>query len=218
MTLRRVAEELLILVSVAFAIATVICIAAISVGAESYADYTVTKYKDAESEDFLWEILHEECPNDYVAAGILGYFWRESFYRSDAVVNWHMEKAATGNDPCAAFTEQLDQADRKEFIRLVQASGGYGLGQWWAESHLRALYDFCKGYGRGGSVSFADAAMQCRFTIHMCTSDPKVWETLQNAQNALEAGKIIASLHDGTSTGIETIGAVAERIYKERCE
>ena len=170
----------------------------------------ITEYKSQESEDYLWEILVEESPNEYVAAGILGYFWRESFYRSDAVTHW--EKHAS--DPCKEFTEKLDNADREEFVALVQQSGGYGLGQWYAESHLESFYDFCKGSG----ASFADAEMQCRFTVHMCMNDPGIWDTLQSARNALEAGKIIGHLHHGSTVGAETIGAKAEQIFKERCK
>lgn len=169
----------------------------------------ITEYKSQESEDYLWEILLEESPSEYIAAGILGYFWRESFYRSDAVAYW----ADRETDPCEEFTEKLDDVDREEFVALVQQSGGYGLGQWYAESHLESLYDFCKGSG----TSFANAEMQCRFTIHMCVNNPDVWDTLQSARNAYEAGKIIGHLHDGSTTGAETIGSKAEQIYKERC-
>ena len=174
---------------------------------------TITDYKEQASEDYLWEILHEECPNDYIAAGILGYFWRESFYRSDAVVGWHNILASTEVDPCEAFTKELDSANRDEFIELVQNAGGYGLGQWYGRSHLESLYDFCKGYGS----SFADAEMQCMFTIHMVTTDPDIWETLKDADGAHTAGTIIAHLHDGSSKGAGTIAAKAEQIYKERC-
>lgn len=170
--------------------------------------YTVTELKSPVSEDYLWEILQEEAPNDYVACGILAYFWRESGYRSDAMTHWQYYK----EDPCAEFTAKLDAADKDEFVELIQNAGGYGLGQWYAKSHLESLYDFCKGY----DTSFADAAMQCRFTIHMCVNDPYVWRTLKDASNALEAGKIIGCLHDGSPRGAETIAAKAALICKER--
>lgn len=170
--------------------------------------YTVTELKSPESEDYLWEILIEESPSDYVAAGILAYFWRESYYRSDAMTNWQYYQ----EDPCKEFTDQLDAADREEFVALIHRAGGYGLGQWYAESHLESLYDFCKGYG----TSFADAEMQCKFTVHMCINNPDVWETLKDASNAREAGKIIAFLHDGSTSGAETIASKAALIYKER--
>ena len=184
--------------------------AAFFVIAVSRPSIYVTELKTQESEDYLWSILSEESPNEYVAAGILGYFWRESYYRSDAVAHWIMYE----EDPCEEFTEKLDNANKDEFIELVQMAGGYGLGQWYAKSHLESLYDFCKGY----NTSFADAKMQCLFTIHMCTNEPDVWETLQNVSNALVAGKVIGHLHDGSTVGAETIGAKAHQIYKERCE
>ena len=169
---------------------------------------TITELKSPVSEDYLWEILQEEAPNDYAACGILAYFWRESGYRSDAMTHWIYYK----EDPCAEFTAKLDAANRDEFVELIQSVGGYGLGQWYAKSHLESLYDFCKGY----DTSFADAAMQCRFTIHMCVNDPYVWRTLKDASNALEAGKIIGCLHDGSPWGAEIIAAKAALIYKER--
>ena len=177
-------------------------------------NYTVTEFKDKSSEEYLWEILHEEAPNDYIAAGIMGFFWRESFYRSDAVTHWQTDMRKTGEDPCEEFTKMLDCANKKEFVSVIQAEGGYGLGQWYAESYLKSLYDFGKGYG----TSFADAEMQCIFAIHMCVNDPKVWDTLKDARSAYEAGKIIGYLHDGSIVGAETIAAKAKMIYKDHCE
>ena len=188
--------------------AMILCVSIVS------PNYTVAKYKDTNSEEFLWEILHKEAPNDYVAAGIMGFFWRESFYRSDAVTYWQIDMKDIGEDPCDEFTKMLDSADKKEFVSAIQAEGGYGLGQWYAETYLKSLYDFCKGYG----TSFADAEMQCKFTVHMCVNDPKVWETLKDAKNAYEAGRIIGYLHDGSSVGAETIGAKANMIYRDHCK
>ena len=173
----------------------------------------ITQYNQKSSEDYLWEILLEEAPNEYVAAGILGYFWRESKYRSDAIPNWPRVQAASEYDPCAAMTEQLDAADKEEFVALVQQTGGYGLGQWYDESYLESLYDFCRGAG----ASVADARMQCRFTVHICTTTPRIWDTLKDATSALEAGRIIGCLHDGSPRGAETIAAKADAIYQERC-
>ena len=177
-----------------------------------HPESVVTEFKDKESEDFLWEILHENSPNDYVAAGILGFFWRESSYRSDCVAHWATDKAIAGKDPGPEFTEKLDSTGRDEFVAVVQAEGGYGLGQWYSRKHLESYYDFCKEYGS----SFSDARMQCLFTIHGCVDDPKVWECLKNVKNAHDAGKIIAYLYDGTTSGSGTIAAKAKMIYKER--
>ena len=179
----------------------------ILVGA-SQPSCTITELKSPASEDYLWEIIHKEAPNDYIACGILAYFWRESGYRSDAMTHWQYYK----EDPCAEFTAKLDDADRDEFVHLIQNAGGYGLGQWYAKSHLESLYDFCKGY----DTSFADAEMQCRFTIHMCVNNPYVWNTLKDASSAFDAGKIIGHLHDGSTRGAGTIAAKAALIYKER--
>lgn len=172
----------------------------------------ITEFKSNESEDYLWEILIEESPNEYIAAGILAFFWRESYYRSDAVTHWANVKAINGIDPGNSFTQQLDKANRDEFVDMVRQAGGYGLGQWHAITHLESLYDFCKGY----NTTFADARMQCLFTIHCCVNDPYIWDTLKDARNAREAGKIISYLHDGSEAGAETIASVAQKIYRER--
>lgn len=177
-------------------------------------EYVITNYKDVQSEEYLWSIVQENSPNDYVAAGIMGYFWRESFYRSDAVAGWGVTKATSGVDPCEDFTKQLDESNREEFVELIRSVGGYGLGQWYAEGHLESLYDFCKGY----NTSFADAEMQCLFTIHICTTDPYIWDTLKDATNAHDAGLIIGHLHDGSKYGSPTIASKAEQIYRERCQ
>lgn len=174
----------------------------------------VSEFNTKESEDALWAILHENAPNDYVAAGILGYFWRESNYKSDSVAHWANEMAYTGQDPGEDFVKELDSANMIDFVEMVRARGGFGLGQWYSVNHLESLYDFCKGYGS----SFADARMQCLFAIHGCVNNPDIWELLKDAKNAHDAGKIIAHLYDGTKSGTGTIASKASIIYSERVE
>ena len=174
----------------------------------------ITEYKSEDDENFLWEILVAEAPNEYIAAGILAYFWRESNLRSDCVVGWDITKAHTGEDPCAEFTEMLDSASKDEFITIVRRAGGYGLGQWYSEVHLEEMYDYCKRW----KTSFADAEMQCMFTIYGCMNNPDIWELLKDANSAASAGRIIGSLYDGSYAAADVISARADSIYKERCK
>ena len=188
------------------------CATALLMAAVVQPGAVVSEFNAAESEDALWKILQANAPNDYVAAGILGFFWRESVYKSDCVAHWATDMAYAGEDPGAEFTEKLDSADKDEFVAMIRAEGGYGLGQWYSRKHLESLYDFCKEYGS----SFSDARMQCLFTIHGCVDDPDVWNYLKDAKNAHDAGHIIAYLYDGTKSGSGTIAARAALIYKER--
>ena len=46
----------------------------------SVQEIVITKHKDAASEDWLWETLMKYTDNNAkLSAGILGFFWRESF-------------------------------------------------------------------------------------------------------------------------------------------
>ena len=64
----------------------------------------------------------------------MGYFWRESKFRSDAVAGWPTNLAAYGKDYCIIVTTQVneglsDGSSRKYFIDTIHNKfGGYGLG------------------------------------------------------------------------------------------
>ena len=66
-----------------------------------------TKYKTEEAEEYLWNEISKHSPSDVITAGILGYFKRESEFRSDAVSHWQYTIIAFGEDPSLIFTEEI---------------------------------------------------------------------------------------------------------------
>lgn len=177
--------------------------------------YKVTEYRSEESAEFLWECLHKYAPNDYVAAGALAYFWRESEFRSDATAGWTSALACTGIDHCVIFTEQIDcgledGSTANEFFQTAHYQyGGYGLGQW-SGSMLNRLYTFACDWG----TSIADAEMQCAFLMQDIENEyPDLWEELLSANNPKYAGALIGKWYDGTSS-YDYIGELALVYYK----
>jgi len=177
-----------------------------------------TERKNMDHEEWLWEELSEHSPNDYITAGVLAYFWRESQYRSDAVCGWSTTLAYTNVDICAKVMKKTDKglpdgSSRKYFIKTVRDHGGFGLGQWYSMHHLEALYDFAVEYG----TSIGDARMQCAFIFDYLQSEEEseVWGYLMKSRTAEHAGRLIAIYIDGTTRGIDDIGLEAERLYKK---
>lgn len=175
----------------------------------------VTGYKDPEAERILWELLSERSPSDAVTAGIMAYFWRESFFRSDAVAGWAASEAYTGVDHCAAFTVAIDAgledgSTREEFIRRAHDQyGGYGLGQWSSEHYTTAFYDFAQSWG----TSIADAEMQVAFTIESMRQNERLWSQLCETDDPYHAGWLIGVYYDG-SAGAEGIAQLAKSFYE----
>ena len=69
----------------------VLCLILLSPNAlalDSKLDVITTQYKNKDSEDFLWEQVNKYSPSQELTAAILGFFWRESYYKSDAIANW----------------------------------------------------------------------------------------------------------------------------------
>lgn len=180
----------------------------------------VTEYKSEESEAWLWDTLMQLTGGDeIITAGIMGYFWRESFFRSDAVAGWPHAMKYKGEDHCKLFTERINKGlesgdSRDDFIRSTNRKyGGYGLGQWSSPVYLESLYDFAKEWG----TTISDAKMQCAFTVQSIkeAEDGELWRQLQQAPTARSAGILIATLYDGTTTGNEFIGSAAALFYGE---
>ena len=108
--------------------------------------------------------------NEKITAGIMGYFRRESGLKSDALQNWHWRDAVEERDACAWYTAEInkgleDGSTKEVFIKdnnkHLRRYGGYGLGQWYAEMYLEALYDFAQEWG----TTLSDAEMQCAFMV-----------------------------------------------------
>ena len=176
----------------------------------------VTKYKSKESEKFLWDTLNKYSPNDYITAGIMGYFWRESNFRSDAVAGWATSQKGYGKDFCKDFTTKVDaglrDASTKDyFIEKCQNKfGGYGLGQWRSTNYLDEFYDFAQEW----NTSISDAEMQCAFIIwSLENQQPELWEKIIHKKNAEKIGKLIAVYYDGTQIGKDYIGYKAQKFY-----
>jgi len=53
-----------------------------------------------------------EIENEKIAAAIMGYFRRESGYRSDSIAGWYLTKRPI----CEEFTESLYDLTEEEFI------------------------------------------------------------------------------------------------------
>ena len=177
--------------------------------------YVVTAYKSEESEVFIWECLHKYAPSDAIAAGIMGMFWRESFFRSDATAHWATVLKTTGYDQARDFTAKIDAgladgSTKEMFIQEVNGIiGGYGLSMWYSTTRLSGLYDFAREWG----TSISDAEMQCAYAVESMKSYTELWEELQTITDPALAGARIGLLYDGSSSGYGAIGSMAKNFY-----
>lgn len=179
-----------------------------------------TSVHSEEDENYIWNELSRWSPNDQIAAGVMGYFWKESFLRSDAVAGWAIRNYFHGQDEdiCLEFTRTVDEglkdsSSREYFIEMVQVHyGGYGLGQWLHEEYLNDLYDFVR--EREGSIG--DAALQCEFIFRSIQKNEELWESLLECENARQCGRRMGTMYDGTcSEHAEAIADKANLYYKK---
>lgn len=160
-----------------------------------------TEEDSKESEKYLWDKISEFSPSDHITAAVLGYFKRESEFRSDAVAGWHTAYRVHGVDHCDIFTQAIDEgltdgSSRERFVNECKYKyGGYGLGQWSSVSYCDALYSFAQEQGK----SIGDADMQCEFAILSMMDDDILWPMLMGTESPYKAGMLIANLYDGTS-------------------
>lgn len=178
----------------------------------------VTELGTTKDGEYLWNSLSEHSPNDVITAGVLGYFYRESRLRSDAVAAWPQHNIGMEEDICTAFAAEVDAgmedgSSRDYFIHEVsERYGGYGLGQWSAVEYLEQLYDFVR--ERGGSI--ADADLQCEFTVESMKRNERLWGMLTECDSPHLAGRMIGSLYDGTvAETANVIGDMASLFYKQ---
>ena len=160
-------------------------------------------------EQEVWDCLEELCPTKEIAAGIMGFFFRESRLKSDAVAGWDSRAKET----CEEFTKAVDNGmEKDEFIRQVQNFGGYGLGQWVSYDYVGELYDYVKTNG----YSIADVRGQCEFTVWSIQQCDLLWsDLLQACTTALQCGRRIGIYYDGTTVdGAEAIAAFAQYYYE----
>lgn len=189
----------------------------------SKEDVVVTEYKSEESEAFLWDCLNEYTGSEYLTAGIMGYFWRESFFRSDATAGWTdnpVYNAHNGDNNPEEFTRRIDAgladgSTRQAFIDEVSRDlGGYGLGQWQSPDYVGALYDFAREWGS----SIGDAEMQCAFTVGHIRENEELWQKLCSTDDPYKAGLYIGVLYDGTTTGYQYIAASSKILFDRYTE
>ena len=176
----------------------------------------ITERKSKSDEAWLWNELSEHSPSDYVTAGVLAYFWRESQYQSDAVSGAATMMAQNGWDLCGWVRKKTDKglkdgSSRDFFLRAVRECGGYGLGQWHSLGYLRDLYDFAA----EKEASIASAEMQCEFVFHSLKQKKRLWKRLKRCKDAERAGRLIAVFYDGSQDGADYMGAKAARLYEK---
>lgn len=175
----------------------------------------ITEHKADWSADFLWRELSKYSPNDKITAGIMGYFWRESFFRSDAIAGWPwfdmIEKSNSSLDFTLKVDEGLKDGSSYEYYEhcIRDIYGGYGLGQWLSPHYLKHFYEFIR--EREGSIG--DARLQCEFIFESLQRNEKLWTMLLEDKTAFECGLHIGTLYDGTAMA-GTIGSYADEFYR----
>ena len=159
--------------------------------------------------DQIWEYLVEETQNEIIAAGIMGYFQRESNLKADAIPNWFIHN---NYDMCTEFTQELNGLEKIEFVNKIQQVGGYGLGQWYSTIYLKDFYNWCLVYG----YNYDSIEGQCKFIVYELSFNKELWEKIKDAETAYDVGFLIGCYYDGASElGRYTIAEMSEIIYKE---
>ena len=181
-------------------------------------DPVITKHKDEESEQWLWDTLMKYTDNnEKITAGILAVFKRESDYRSDAVHNWYL---FISTDICKEFVEKIDTglmdgSTKDYFIEQCHYfNGGFGLIQVWSVVQAKSLYNFARKYG---TTTIADAEMQCVWAIqYFKETHPEVWDELLKMEKVSTIARKCAIYLDGASeTGQGVIAYYADQLYKK---
>ena len=159
-------------------------------------------------EEEIWAYLEELCPTEQIAAGIMGWFFRESRLKTNAVAGWDIREKGI----CESFTEEVDNGMPKdEFTERVQAFGGFGIGQWLNHDYLESLYDYIKEH----EYSIADEKGQCEFAVWSLKQNEELWNDLLECTTAIQCGRRIGLLYDGTSAeGAEAIAGFAQYYYE----
>ena len=175
-------------------------ICAATVAEDPAPAYRVTDTRSEEDAQWLWDTVNKYSPSEELTAGIMGFFYRESGFKSDAIPGYQL---FVTRDICQEFTDTIDAglsdgSTREQFIEQAHNKGGYGLGQWWAFSYLEAFYDFAQKWG----TSISDAEMQCAFIVWSIENQrPQIlteFAKYQNTSNAVyRAGNLMASIYDG---------------------
>ena len=164
-------------------------------------------------EEEIWEYLVDLTPNEQIAAGIMGFFYRESRLKADAVAGWDVREEGI----CEKFVKEVDGGmNEEEFIQAVQDFGGFGLGQWMNHDYLSDLYNFMfEEQDFGNADSIADVKGQCEFAVWSLQQNEELWSELLKCTTAIQCGRRIGIYYDGTSAeGAEAIAGFAQYYYE----
>lgn len=198
----------------------VLLFAYVMAGCTEVYEPVYTNVHDEESEVYIWNELSKHSPNDQITAGIMGYFWKESRMKSNAVAGWDVRNRWKGQetDICHEFTKDVDSGLKhggtKDYFKemVVIRYGGYGLGQWLSLDYLEDLYEFA----RKEKTSIGDARMQCEFIFLSLQKNERLWDELLNCRTAEQCGRRIGTLYDGNDeSGAEIIASAAGQYYKK---
>ena len=169
-------------------------------------------------EDAIWSYICERAPNDHIAAGVMGFFYRESRLKANSVAGWPQCNIGFDYDICEKFVSDVDAgledgSTKEMFVQTVNIHyGGYGLGQWSNVGYLEHFYDFMSEHGD----SIGDEKLQCEFIFESMMQNERLWKELLECQNAAQCGRRIGYLYDGTNAlGAETISDVATYYYRK---
>lgn len=204
-----------VLAIVIFALLLVVACRTVAYAEEAY-EPVYTEVKTKESADLIWEELSKYTPNDMITAGIMGYFFRESGFRSDAIGGYIYFNLGRETDICQEFTETVDKGlhDRSSWDyyehMISDIHGGYGLGQWLSPNYLEHFYEFIR--EREGSIG--DARLQCEFVVESMKRNEKLWAMLLEDKTAADCGRHIGIFYDGTSMH-DLIADYANEFYEE---
>lgn len=171
-----------------------------------FDEVVITECMTEESEKFLWNtLMHYLDGNELITAGIMGYFRREGGLKSNALQKWQERNAIEKRDCCTWYTEEIDKglkdgSTKEVFLKdnneNLRRYGGYGLGQWFAQEYLDALYEFAQEW----DTTLGDAEMQCAFMIWSLQNQrTPVWEEIKNEKNIYTVGRKIGYLYDGAN-------------------
>ena len=163
----------------------------------------------------MWDAISAQSPSDTITAAIMGYYWRESYFKPDAVAGWYLQP---NQNICENFVKKInegmeDESSRDCFENQTHfCHGGFGLGQWAAYHYLNGYYTFVK--NAGGSID--DVALQIEFTLKSMEDNEYLWELLQSTEDAWLSGLYVAIYYDGANEiGQYIISQKAKEFYNE---
>lgn len=162
----------------------------------------------------VWDCLYEQIPSEEIVAGIMGYYQRETGFKTDALGGWYLHPKDGSNRKFVIEINKglKDGSTRDQFITKAHNAGGFGIGQWYTKEYLGELYDYLS--KNAGSID--DLEAQCKFTVESMKQNEKLWPNLIEQKTALECGRWIGVYYDGASEiGVGVIIEYAKELYDD---